>query len=359
MYVNPVDPYQQYQQQLQDLQLGIRRPYNPRARSAQGVPLAGNIDLGPAIEGPVSGGTRRTMRMPNSMEEIGEAYQQAKAGLREAVLQPGGVFKNQAGNYRGALGGKSSALVGAFGTAMEDPIAGVASVIPGVIAGGAANMLTTELTKNLIKGPPAAKAAGMALRYLAPGFVGGGVQQASARAIQGITGSAPSVGSVPNQSGGGLFGIGTSLQDLEIPVPFIGNVAIGERAQRKREAAYGREELRKDAELQFQLNERMAGLQMRNDLQFAQAMGQIQNQNNINQTKALAPIIADAQRRELAGQQALLNTQGAIYQRMGRMAGIFELAGRGMAESGALARTMAANSPYNAAILPAPQISFG
>ena len=92
MYVNPVDPYQQYQQQLQDLQLGIRSPYNPRARSAQGVPLAGNIDLGPAIEGPVSGGTRRTMRMPNSMEEIGEAYQQAKAGLREAVLQPGGFF---------------------------------------------------------------------------------------------------------------------------------------------------------------------------------------------------------------------------------------------------------------------------
>jgi hypothetical protein len=30
-----------------------------------------------------------------------------------------------------------------------------------------------------------------------------------------------------------------------------------------------------------------------------------------------------------------------------------------MAESGALARTLAANSPYNAAVLPAPQISFG
>lgn len=325
------------------------------------VQLTGSIDLGPAIEGPASGGTRRTIRVPKSMDEIGEAYQKAKAGLREAVLQPGGAFKNQAGNYRGAAGGKSSALIGAFGTAMEDPIAGVASAVPGVIAGGAANMLTTALTKGMIGGPPAAKAAGMALRYLAPAFVGGGVQQASARAIQGLTGSAPSVdaGGGLQIAGGGLFGLGGPLEDLKVPLPFGGSIALGERTKLERQAEFNRRQKTLDQQAQFALLEKQSNLQMRNDLQFAQAMGQIQNQNNINQMNAMAPIIERAQRNELAGQQSLLNTQGAIYQRLGRTAGTFQLAGQGMAESGALARAMIANSPYNAAILPAPQISFG
>ena len=100
-------------------------------------------------------------------------------------------------------------------------------------------------------------------------------------------------------------------------------------------------------------------LDLQNQIAGQRALSDIANQSYISQLKAMQPILADAQRRELAGQQALLNTQGAIYQKLGRMSGMFQLADRGMAESGALARTLAANSPYNAAILPAPQISFG
>lgn len=352
-----MDPYQYYEQRQQNAPLGI----NPRIRSTSAIPLAGNIDLGPAIEGPVSGGTRRTMRVPESMEDIANMYRQAQAGLRETVLQPGGLFKNREGAYRGAAGGKSSAALGALQTAMQDPIAGVGSLVPGLVAGGAANMLTTAMTQGLMAGPPQAKAAGMALRYLVPAFVGGGVQQASARAIQGVTGSGPSVdaGGGLQAAGGGLFGLGGPLEEAKIPLPWGGSIALGERTKLERQAEFNRQQRKLDQQQQFELLEQQSRLQMRNDLEYARATAQLNNQSMINQMNAMAPIIERAQRNEAAIDQARLNTQGAIYQRLGRMSGMFQLAGQGMAESGALARTMIANSPYNAAILPAPQISFG
>jgi hypothetical protein len=109
----------------------------------------------------------------------------------------------------------------------------------------------------------------------------------------------------------------------------------------------------------MQIEERRSALNRRNELEFIRATGEIQNQNTITQMKAMAPILADAQRREAAIDQARLNTQIAGMQSLARMSGSFELAGRSMAESGALARTLAANSPYNAAMLPMPQIQFG
>lgn len=312
----------------------------------------------PLISGPAEGGTKR--RLPQSVEEIVERLRETKGQARNVALQPGGMFKNLQGDYRRAMGGKGSAALGALQTTLEgDPVAGIVSAPVGIAAGGIANIATTALTQGLMAGPPQLKAAGMALRFLAPATIGYQAQQATARGVQSLTGSAPAAVQGAVAQGGGLFGVGTGLQDLEIPVPFLGSVAIGERAKRRREAAYGREELRKDAGLQLELLQQQSNLNLRNELAYAREMGQIQNQNMLNQTKALAPIIADAQRRELAGQQALMNTQGAIYQRLGRMAGMFQLAERGMSESGATARAMLANSPYNAAIMPAPQISFG
>jgi len=312
----------------------------------------------PLISGPAEGGTRR--RLPQSVEEILERLRETKGQARNVALQPGGMFRNLQGDYRRAMGGKGSAALGALQTTLEgDPVAGIVSAPVGIAAGGIANIATTALTQGLMAGPPQLKAAGMALRFLAPATIGYQAQQATARGVQSLTGSAPAAVQGAVAQGGGLFGVGTGLQDLEIPVPFLGSVAIGERAKRRREAAYGREELRKDAGLQLELLQQQSNLNLRNELAYAREMGQIQNQNMLNQTKALAPIIADAQRRELAGQQALMNTQGAIYQRLGRMAGMFQLAERGMSESGATARAMLANSPYNAAIMPAPQISFG
>jgi len=319
----------------------------------------GSFATGPtAIPGPAGGGTR--FRVPQGTDELLDALRNLPNKAREQVLAPGGLLKNLAGDYRRAAGGKSAAALSALGTFTQDPVAGLVSAPVGIAAGAGANVLTTALTQGMMQGPPPLKAAGMALRYLAPAMVGSSVQQATAKGVQNITGTASQTASdVAQSAGGGLFGIGTALQDLSIPVPFLGNIAIGERAKRSREAEYQRGERAKDVKSELELLKQQSAFELQNQIAGQRALAEISTNAYLNQVKAMQPILADAQRRELAGQQALLNTQGAIYQKLGRMSGMFQLADRSMAETGALARTMAANSPYQAAILPAPQISFG
>lgn len=281
-------------------------------------------------------------------------------GFTKDLDAPGGVLKNQKGDYRRAGGGKLGAGLGALETALQDPVAGIVSAPIGIAGGQLANVATNALTQGMMQGPLPLKAAGMALRYLAPSFVGYQTQQAAARGVQGLMGTAPQAVAGATSAGvGGLMGLGSSMQDLSFNLPFLGNVPIGERAKRRVESAYQREELRKDQALQLELMQKQSQLNRTNELEFIRATGQIQNQNMITQMQAMAPILADAQRKELIGRQALMNTQIAGMQSLTRMSGAFNLAGRGMAESGALARTLAANSPYNAAVLPAPQIRFG
>jgi hypothetical protein len=282
-------------------------------------------------------------------------------GFTKNIDQPGGLLKNQQGQYRRAGGGKLSAGLGALETTLQDPVAGIVSAPIGIAGGQLANMATNALTQGMMQGPVPLKAAGMALRYLVPSVAGYQAQKMAAGGVQNLMGTAPqAVGGAAQAATGGLFGLGSSFQDLVIKdVPFFGTINVGERAKRGAEAAYQRKQLTEDLNLQLQFDEKRASLNRMNELEFLKAQGQMNRENMILQTKALAPIIADAQRRELAGQQTLMNTQIAGMKSLGRMAGSFDLAGRSMAESGALARTLAANSPYNAAMLPMPQIQFG
>jgi hypothetical protein len=281
-------------------------------------------------------------------------------GFRKNIDEPGGVFRNKKGDYRRAGGGKLGAGLGALETTLQDPVAGVISAPIGLAGGQLANVATTALTQGMMQGPLPVKAAGMALRYLAPSFVGYQTQQAAARGVQGLMGTAPqAVAGATSAGAGGLMGLGSGLQDFTLDLPFLGKIPVGERAKRRRESEYQREELRKDQSLQLDLMRQQSQLNRANELEFIRATGEIQNQNMITQMKAMQPIIADAQRRELTARQTLTNTQIAGMQSLARMSGSFDLAGRSMAESGALARTLAANSPYNAAMLPMPQIQFG
>ena len=136
-------------------------------------------------------------------------------------------------------------------------------------------------------------------------------------------------GNVTQAAGAGLLGMGGLLPDLE-----VGPLKIGERARRRGEAEFQRGEIKKDLELQQQLQ------------------GQYLNQT-------LAPFLDQQRRAQVTAQQSLLNTQGAIYQKLARTAGNFQLAGQGMAESGALARTALANNPYAGSTIQAPNITFG
>ena len=174
---------------------------------------------------------------------------------------------------------------------------------------------------------------------LAEGDVAGAVGSTAGGYLGALAGQVlipiPGVGAGVGAIAGSMLGSGVAdatknlLPDLE-----IAGLAIGERAKRRKEAAYQRGESEKDIKLQQKLQSEYL-------------------------TGTLAPFLDQQRRQQVTAQQSLLNTQGAIYQKLARTAGSFQLAGQGMAESGALARTALANNPYAGATIKAPNITFG
>jgi hypothetical protein len=291
-----------------------------------------------------------------------ERFMNSIGGFTKNIDEPGGLLKNPEGNYRRSGGGKTGAAFGALETTLQDPVAGIISAPIGIGAGQLANMATTSLTQGMLQGPLPLKATAMALRYLVPATVGYQAQQATARGVQQLTGSAPqaAAGAVASGGGGGgLFGLGTGLQDLSIDVPLLGKLNIGERAKSRSAAAYQREQRQRDFEASLAEQTRLRALNQTSDLAFARESAQIANEAQTNQMKATFPFLLNMQREEANIQKTLLNLQTANMQSLARMAGGVQLMDRGMAEQGALSRTLAANSPYNSMVLPMPQIQFG
>jgi hypothetical protein len=293
-----------------------------------------------------------------------EQFMNSIGGFTKNIDEPGGLLRNTKGDYRRAGGGKSGAAFGALETTLQDPVAGVISAPIGIGAGQLANMVTTNLTKGMLQGPLPLKAAGMALRYLAPATVGYQAQQATARGVQQLTGSAPqavagAVASGGGGGGGGLFGIGGGLENASFTLPVLGKINFGERAKSEAAAAYQRKERQKDFEASLAEQTRLRALNQTSDLAFARESAQIATQAQINQSKAMFPLLLNMQREEAAIRKTELNLQAANMQSLARMAGGVQLMDRGIAEQGALSRTLAANSPYNSMALPMPQIQFG
>ena len=288
-----------------------------------------------------------------------ERFMNSIDGFTKNIDEPGGLLRNTKGDYRRAGGGKSGAAFGALETTLQDPVAGVASAVIGIPAGQLANIVTTNLTKGMLQGPLPLKAAGMALRYLAPATVGYQAQQATARGVQQLTGSAPQAVAGAVASGGGLFGVGGGLENASFTLPVIGKINLGERAKSEAAAAYQRKERQKDFEASLAEQTRLRALNQTSDLAFARESAQIATQAQINQSKAMFPLLLNMQREEAAIRKTELNLQAANMQSLARMAGGVQLMDRGIAEQGALSRTLAANSPYNSMVLPMPQIQFG
>ena len=293
---------------------------------------------------------------------LNELRQRAGRKVEAVASRPGGPVLTEAGDIRGARGGRGGALLGAVETTLQDPIAGVISAPIGIGGGMLSNLATNMLTKGMVA--PGASAplriAGSLLRNVVPAIGGYASQQAAAKGVQSIL----SPGSqTPTEAaaggGGGLLGLGSGLQDFSLNLPIVGNIPIGERAKRRAEAAYSREERAKDVDVQLELERRRGNIQMNQNIAEQRAINQIQTDAYLNQMRGQAPIIADMMRQETIARQSLLNTQGAINQRLARLAGTYDLAGRSMAEAGAYARTVAANSPLNAPLMQTPNINFG
>ena len=288
-----------------------------------------------------------------------EQFMNSIGGFTKNIDEPGGLLRNTKGDYRRAGGGKSGAAFGALETTLQDPVAGVISAPIGIGAGQLANMVTTNLTKGMLQGPLPLKAAGMALRYLAPATVGYQAQQATARGVQQLTGSAPQAVAGAVASGGGLFGVGGGLENASFTLPVFGKINLGERAKSEAAAAYQRKERQRDFEANEAQRQAMRRADLTSDLAFTRESAQIATQAQINQSKAMFPMLLNMQREEANIQKTLLNLQSANMQSLARMAGGVQLMDRGMSEQGALSRTLAANSPYNSMVLPMPQIQFG
>jgi hypothetical protein len=80
---------------------------------------------------------------------------------------------------------------------------------------------------------------------------------------------------------------------------------------------------------------------------------------SIEQQKAMLPLMEQINRSNLVNAQAMLASQTAAYQQLGRQAGMFKLAGGAQAEAGATLRTAISQNPYLGATLSAPNINFG
>jgi hypothetical protein len=73
----------------------------------------------------------------------------------------------------------------------------------------------------------------------------------------------------------------------------------------------------------------------------------------------LMPLAEQFQRNQMIRQQAMINTLGNQYARLGTLATAGKLATGGQAEAGATLRTAMTANPYAGSVLQAPSISFG
>jgi hypothetical protein len=294
------------------------------------------------------------------LNQLRGGKEKIRAGVQGAAERPGGMVLDAAGNIRKARGGRGGAAFGALETTLQDPVAGIISAPIGLGAGMLANTVTNALTQGMMASPhPGMKLAGSVLRFAAPAYAGYAGQQAAARGVQGALGTGQetvaNAGNAISGSAGGLFGLGSNLQDLTLPI--IG--PVGERAKRRAESAYQRSERAEDVKTELALEQRRSNILMNQNIAEARAINQIQTDAYLNQMRGVAPLLLDQLRQETTAKQALMNTQGAINQKLARLAGTFDLAGRSLAETGAYARTVAATSPLNAPLMEGPQISFG
>lgn len=244
-----------------------------------------------------------------------EAGQQALAGARQlgqAAIQRPGMY--------GTLG--AAGLVGGQQLMQGDVLGAVAGTAGGLAGGG----LGTALA-GLIPGP-----AGKIAKFALPAFgglVGGiGAEQATGA----LAGKAQEAGQRP--------GAGA---DVEVAgIPLTETAAL--RKQREFDRARQLQDIQQIGGAELALNKELLGFMMTQEVQ---------------QAKAMAPIMERAQRAQVTNAQAMLNSQTAAYQQLGRSAMMGRLATVGQQERGATMRQALATNPYIGATLQAPQISFG
>ena len=275
---------------------------------------------------------------PDALESLMEQLRgyrqkggQMLSGVKEEALKPGGVFKNAGGEYRGAMGGKSSAALGGIGTLLSgDPLGALVSTPVGIGAGAIANRAITAATQPLMALGPFGKAAGMGLRFAAPALIGGGVQQAVAGAVGGFKAKAQEAGQYP----GG-------------PEISIGGVPVTESARYKQQ---------QEQMLAMEIKQAQArgGTQLGLDRERLE----MQNTAALERIKGQLPYIQQLKNQDLVRQQAINATNTTNSLALGRQAGSFGLAKDSQQQAADIFRTALANNPYANSGMAQPTLNY-
>jgi len=268
------------------------------------------------------------------LEQLRGYYQkggQMLSGVKEEALKPGGMFKNAGGEYRGAMGGKSSAALGGIGTLLSgDPLGALVSTPVGIGAGAIANRAITAATEPLMALGPYGKAAGMGLRFAAPAFIGGGVQQAVAGMVGGFKAKAEEAGKYP----GG-------------PEVSIGPVAITEAARVKQQ---------QEREIAMEVKRRQA--YGSTDLTLDRERLEMQRTDDLQRIKAYLPYLQQVKNQELVRAQALNASNTGNSLALGRQAGSYALAQNSQTIAGRLFEQGMISNPYANAGMAQPTLSY-
>jgi hypothetical protein len=206
-----------------------------------------------------------------------------------------------------------------------DPMGALAGGL-GSLAGGAGGMGIASIASGLLPKP-----LGAALRFGLPvvgGLIGGGAAEQAAGAF-----------GAKAQEAGQRPGAGPDVE--------LGGVPMTETAATRKQLEFARQQQLQDIQqiggAEMALNKELLGYMMTQE---------------VEQQKAMLPLIERLQRGQLTNAQSMLASQTAAYQQMGRQATMGKLAIGGQQERGATMRTALSQNPYMGSVLQAPNISF-
>ena len=255
-------------------------------------------------------------------------FNRLRRGVKES---PAGASAAQAARGVAARPG----MYGTLGTAAAyagsqalqgDPMGALAGGL-GSLAGGVGGMGIASIASKLpLPGP-----LGAALRFGLPivgGLIGGGAAEQAA----GTFGAkATEAGQRP--------GAGPDIE--------VGGVPLTETAATRKQREFDRQQ-------QLQYIQQIGGAEMALNKEL---LGYMMTQE-VEQEKAMLPLMERLQRSQLTNAQAMVASETAAYQQLGRQATMGKLAIGGQQERGATMRTALSQNPYMGSVLQAPNISF-
>lgn len=257
-------------------------------------------------------------RLLGRARQAGSQMRQGGSSVATTARQAGQAVAERPGMY-GALG--TAAAYGGSQLLQGDPIGALAGGLGSLVGGGAGAGLAGLIPGSL------GKIAKFGLPIVG-GLIGGGVAE---QAATGLGAKAQEAGQRP--------GAGPDVE--------FGGVPLTETAATRKQREFDRQQQALDIQ-------RLGGAEMALNKEILDYM----MNKEIEQQKAILPLEERRMRTQLTNAQAMLASQTAAYQQLGRQATMGKLAVGAQQERGDTMRTALSQNPYMGSVIQAPSISF-